>query len=378
MGMPFISRGVTVGFVRADEKSSVELLKELMEKRFTGRVEFDIVCGDERLSGSIEMLNGDIVGVEVEVPRRLYSSDALILVTSKWLKNCRGFAEIIQLDEEKVKIDLEYNSRARIEAGEARKIVESAESLYREITAPKVAAERAPERAEEAPTAPLPTVPLPSREETAGAKPSEEVEVVATERAAPAAGVVAGVEMVASSENILERLDSAVFDAVIVLKGTLAESGAIEPREVPKLIEKLVEISKEHSDKTIVAFVNDRLNEIRGKLVAHDGMLVAVLVKKDSERMVDEEGLKALASFERGLLYSIYLVDPSVDETLHRLAQEAVRKAREEAAREERAEEQRAEQPAETGAEAHRETGEAREREEGRRRHRFLFFLRRR
>ncbi len=373
--MPFISRGVTVGFVRADEKSGVELLKELMEKRFTGRVEFDVICGDERIVGAIELLEGEIVGVEVELPRRLYGSEALILVTGKWVKNCRGYAEIVQLDKDKVQIDIEENALAKLDPGEARKIVESALSLYREIAEQVPSVEQLGAKpSEETPTAPMPTVPLPSEEKAEARVETGGVEVTSVEGSAPSE-VVTSVEMVPSTESILERLDSAVFDAVIVLKGTLVESSAIEPRDINKLVEKIVEISKEHRDKTVVAFVNDRLNAIKGKLVAHDGMLVAVLVKKDSQRLVDEEGLKALANFERGLLYSIYLVDPTVDETLHRLAQEAVRKAREEAKHKESATQE--ETPAASVAAEQVEEKKTEENEARKRRRRFLFFLRR-
>ncbi len=375
--MPFIARGTTVAFVRADEKPLAVLLDELRQKKFTGRVEFNVTCEETRYAGAVELQNGRVVAAELETPSLIRGIEALRLILNRWLQNCRGYAEIIELDEPRVKIDLEENPTARLDPNEADQAIDETLRVLRELMGEEKRVE------EVAPTAPLVELPeaKPAEEhatsvEEVEAKPSEET--LPTPEVKPEEAVA--VEAVPSTSEIIERLDSPLFDASIVLHGILTDSGYVQPHEIDKLVTKIVEISKKNPDKTVVAFVNDRLNEIKAKLVAHDGMLVAALARRDSERLIDKDALEALAKFERPLLYDVYLVGPDVDETLHRLAQEAVRRAREEAARMEQQvveetpapEKQSPAQP----AEAPEERGEE-AREERRKRCRFLLFFRR-
>ncbi len=371
--MPFISRGVTIGFVRADEKPLARILDELRRKKFTGRVEFNVNCEGTSYSGAIELQDGEIVAAELEYPALIRGVEALQRILNRWLQNCRGYAEIIELTRDKVAIDLEENPVARVDPKQAAQVLEEA---LRAITM-VLEARGAPHEEEVAPTAPLV---VPEEEKPAPPKPEERpeekpaAEVVAApapEAAPPEAKPVA--EAVPSSEEIIERLDSPLFDASIVLRGTLVDSGYVEPGQVDKLLEKLRELSKSHTDKAVVAFVNDRMNEIKAKIVVHDGIIVAMLAKKDSERLVDEEALKALASFPRPLLYDIYLVGEDVDETLYKLAEKASREAKEAAKQEEKRVEA-ATPPAPTPPE-HAKTEE--HHEEKRRRRRFFIFFRR-
>ncbi len=377
--MPFIARGTTVAFVRADEKPLAVLLDELRQKKFTGRVEFNVTCEETRYAGAVELQDGRVVAAELETPSLIRGVEALRLILNRWLQNCRGYAEVIELDEPRVRIDLEENPTARLDPNEANQAIDETLRVLRELMGEEKRVE------EVAPTAPLVELPeaRPAEEhatsvEEVEAKPSEET--LPTPEVKPEEAVA--VEAVPSTSEIIERLDSPLFDASIVLHGILTDSGYVQPHEIDKLVARVVEISKRNPDKTVVAFVNDRLNEIKAKLVAHDGMLVAVLARRDSERLVDKDALEALAKFERPLLYDVYLVGPDVDETLHRLAQEAVRKAREEAARAEqqmmREEAAPEKPPAPTQhAEAVEERREERTEEERKRRRRFLLFFRR-
>ncbi|WP_048191980.1 hypothetical protein [Pyrolobus fumarii] len=321
--------------MRADEKSLAEVLEELSNKKFSGRLEFAVTCDGTKLSGAIELLDGKIVAAELELPSLVRGSEALRRVLEKWVRNCRGYAEIVELDRGKIDVDLAENPAARVDIEESTKMVKEALQVIREVVKGK---EEGTEE-EMAPTAPLVEVSEAHVTEEGEYKPSIEGEVRVEERIEKQErlptpleeekSVVEEVEAVPSTERLIERLDSSLFDATIVLRGTLSDSGAIQSHEVDRLVQRLIEVSRNNPDKTIVAFVNDRLNEIRGKLVAYDGILVAALVKRENKRLLDADAIRELASFERPLLYSIYLIDPSVDETLHKLAQESARRARE-------------------------------------------------
>ena len=365
---------MTVSFVRADEKPLAKILEELANKRFTGRVEFNVVCDNTNYVGAIELSNGEIVAAELEHPALIRGLEALQRMLNRWVQNCRGYAEIIELTPDKVSVDLEENPTAKIDPAKAREALNEALETLRSIL--EGGAETAPE--ELAPTAPLV---VPAEEERPAPRPPEKPAEVEAARAEEARPAEVGVEAVTSSQELIERLDSPLFDATIVLKGNLADSGYIQPGQLQTLLEKLVKLSREHPDKAVVAFINDRMNEIKGKIVAHDGIIVATLVKRDSERLIDKQALDALNSFERPLLYDIYLVGENVDETLYKLAQRASQEAREAA---KKAEEAAATAPAPTAQERseerEEERREERREEEGRkeRRHRrfFIFFRR--
>ncbi len=368
--MPFISRGVTVSFVRADEKPLAKILEELVDKKFTGRVEFNVVCDNTNYVGAVELNNGEIVAAELEHPALIRGLEALQRMLNRWIQNCRGYAEIIELTPDKVAVDLEENPTARIDPAKAREALNSALETLKTLL--EGGTETAPE--ELAPTAPLL---VPTEEERArpapapapAEKPAEAAEVEET-------GGEVSVEAITSSEELIERLDSPLFDATIVLKGSLADSGYIQPGQLQLLLEKLVKLSKEHPDKAVVTFINDRMNEIKGKIVAHDGVIVATLVKKNGERLTDKRALDVLNGFERPLLYDVYLVGENVDETLYRLAQRASQEAKEAAKKAAEEEARREEQRVVAGGGEERREEKAEAREEKRRRRFFIFFRR--
>ena len=114
--MPFISRGRTLGFKRIGTLMTLQqLLQDLAKKAFIGRVIFDGVCPDAgKVILRIELTGEKIVALEAEVNGRLYKGIDAIPYYEKCLDKSEGYAEIIELDSEKILIDLEDNPDAQV------------------------------------------------------------------------------------------------------------------------------------------------------------------------------------------------------------------------------------------------------------------------
>ncbi|UXD22920.1 hypothetical protein IPA_09615 [Ignicoccus pacificus DSM 13166] len=114
--MPFISRGKTIGFKRVGpfELSLRDLLIDLSSKKFIGRIVFDGRVGNDTVLIRIEMNKNRVVGLEIEKNGRLLVGTEAIPILEQALDRAEGYAEIIELDEHKVEIDLEENPMARV------------------------------------------------------------------------------------------------------------------------------------------------------------------------------------------------------------------------------------------------------------------------
>ncbi len=114
--MPFISRGRTIGFKRISPLNTLEsVLQELAKKGFIGRLVFDGVCPETgKVLLRIEVTGEKVVALEAEVGGRLYKGVEAVPYFERCLKKGEGFVEIIELDSEKVLIDLEDNPDAQV------------------------------------------------------------------------------------------------------------------------------------------------------------------------------------------------------------------------------------------------------------------------
>jgi len=114
--MPFISKGKTIGFRRIGpfEQTLRDLLTELSAKNFIGRVVFDEALGNKTVLLRIEMDKNRIVGLEAEVDGKLLVGPDAIPTLEQALDKGEGYAEIIQLDDHKISVDLEENPRAQV------------------------------------------------------------------------------------------------------------------------------------------------------------------------------------------------------------------------------------------------------------------------
>jgi len=114
--VPFLSRGKTLGFKRINQFYTLEnILQELAKGGFIGRLVFDGVCRDlGKVLLRIELTGEKIVALEAEVGGKLYKGPQALEYYRKCLTEGEGYVEIIELDSEKVLIDLEDNPDARI------------------------------------------------------------------------------------------------------------------------------------------------------------------------------------------------------------------------------------------------------------------------
>ncbi len=89
------------------------LLKELARKGFIGRLVFDGIIGDlGKILLRIEVVGEKIVALEAESGGRLLKGPEAVPILEKALKEGEGFVEIIELDTDRVMIDLDENPDA--------------------------------------------------------------------------------------------------------------------------------------------------------------------------------------------------------------------------------------------------------------------------
>jgi len=114
--MPFISRGRTLGFKRVGGLTTLQqLLQELAKKAFIGRVIFAGACPDAgNVILRIELTGEKIVALEAEVNGKLYKGVDAVPYYEKCLNKGEGYVEIIELDSEKILVDLEDNPDAQV------------------------------------------------------------------------------------------------------------------------------------------------------------------------------------------------------------------------------------------------------------------------
>ncbi len=114
--MPFISKGKTIGFKRIGpfDVTLRDLLIDLSSKNFIGRVVFEGSLGNETILLRIEIDKNKVVALEAEVRGRLLAGADAVPILERALDKAEGYAEIIQLDEHKIQIDLEEAPQARV------------------------------------------------------------------------------------------------------------------------------------------------------------------------------------------------------------------------------------------------------------------------
>jgi len=114
--VPFISRGRTIGFRRVNKYSPLEsILREFAKKGFIGRFVFDGTCKNVgNVILRIEVISEKIVAMEAEAGGKLLKGREALEVFEACKEEAEGFVEIIELDSDKVLIDLEDNPDARV------------------------------------------------------------------------------------------------------------------------------------------------------------------------------------------------------------------------------------------------------------------------
>ena len=114
--MPFMSRGRTLGFKKIGpfEITLRELLTELTSRNFKGRIIFDGRLDEEMLLMRIELKEERIVGLEVEINGNILSGIEAVKHLERVLDKGKGYAEIIELEDNEIELDLEENPRAKI------------------------------------------------------------------------------------------------------------------------------------------------------------------------------------------------------------------------------------------------------------------------
>ncbi|ALU12801.1 hypothetical protein EYM_07665 [Ignicoccus islandicus DSM 13165] len=114
--MPFISSGKTIGFKRVSpqEYSLLDLIEELSSENFVGRISVDGVLDGSPITIYVEILRNVIIGLEVIYKGRTLRGSEAVDIFQRALVSVEGVAEIIQLDEEKIEVDLRDNPEARV------------------------------------------------------------------------------------------------------------------------------------------------------------------------------------------------------------------------------------------------------------------------
>ncbi len=110
-----VAKGATKKFIRIsdDKETAILELKNTLERNFTGRIQGVLKTEKGELEIIIEVLNGRIVAAGVEGYVNMDGGLALNTIVNAILEGT-GFLEIIELNEEGVNLDLEFNPNAKL------------------------------------------------------------------------------------------------------------------------------------------------------------------------------------------------------------------------------------------------------------------------
>ncbi len=110
-----VAKGVTKKFIRIteDKEATVNELKNSIDRTFTGRIQGILRTDKGELEIVIEVLRGRIVAAGVEGHTRIDGGLALNTIVNAIIEGT-GFLEIIELNEEGVNLDLEFNPNAKL------------------------------------------------------------------------------------------------------------------------------------------------------------------------------------------------------------------------------------------------------------------------
>ena len=130
--MPFISKGRTRGFynIRPPGSTLSNLLVKLLEERHTGRISFEGTHPRYgTVSAEIELRDGKVVGLELVVGGRTLAGADAVPVLQSIIDEVEGFAEVIDLADWQVDVDLREYPRAAVQLG-IEAFVEAPEVIY--------------------------------------------------------------------------------------------------------------------------------------------------------------------------------------------------------------------------------------------------------
>ncbi len=110
-----VAKGVTKKFIRIieDKEAAITELKNSIDRTFTGRIQGILRTDKGELEVVIETLQGRIVAAGVEGYTRIDGGLALNTIVNAIVEGT-GFLEILELDEEGVNLDLEFNPTAKL------------------------------------------------------------------------------------------------------------------------------------------------------------------------------------------------------------------------------------------------------------------------
>ncbi len=110
-----VSKGTTRKFIRVteDKETVINDLRNSLERNFTGRIQGILKTEKGEIELVIEVLNGKIVAAGVEGYINVEGGTALNTILNAVIEGT-GFLEIIDLNEEGVKLDLEFNPRSKL------------------------------------------------------------------------------------------------------------------------------------------------------------------------------------------------------------------------------------------------------------------------
>ena len=110
-----VAKGVTKKFIRVteDKEAVVNELKNSIDRTFTGRIQGILKTNRGEIEIVIESLRGRIVAAGVEGYTRMDGGLALNTIVNAIIEGT-GFLEIIELNEEGVNLDLEFNPNAKL------------------------------------------------------------------------------------------------------------------------------------------------------------------------------------------------------------------------------------------------------------------------
>ncbi len=110
-----VAKGITRKFIRVtdDKESAISELKNSINREFTGRIQGILKTSKGELDVAIEVLRGRIVAAGVEGYTHMDGGLALNTIVNAIIEGT-GFLEIIELNEEGVNLDLEFNPNAKL------------------------------------------------------------------------------------------------------------------------------------------------------------------------------------------------------------------------------------------------------------------------
>ncbi len=130
--MPFISKGRTRGFfnIKPPDSTLTKLLIKLLEERHVGRISFEGTHPRYGpVSAEIELKDGKVVGLELTVGGRTLAGSDAVPVLQSIIDEVEGFAEVIDLADWQVEVDLREYPKAAVQLG-IEAFAEAPEMIY--------------------------------------------------------------------------------------------------------------------------------------------------------------------------------------------------------------------------------------------------------